>query len=70
MVHVFLTKSKAGNEFFEVKFKIGEATCVTIRIMKEANQTITKNYLLRLNQEREPVTLKKLSKTPKGDLPF
>ena len=38
--------------------------------MKEANQTITKNYLLRLNQEREPVTLKKLSKTPKGDLLF
>ena len=70
MVHVFLTKSKSGNEFFEVKFKIAEATCVTIRIMKEANQTITKNYLLRLNQEREPVTLKKLSKTPKGDLLF
>ena len=67
---VFSTKSKAGNEFFEVKFKIAEATCVTIRIMKQANQTITENYLRRLNQEREPVTFKKLSKTPKGDYLF
>ena len=67
VVHLFPTKSKAGNEFFEVKFKIAEATCVTIRIMKQANQTITENYLLRLNQEREPVTFTKLSKTPKGD---
>ena len=70
MTHVFSTKSKAGNEFFEVKFKIAEATCVTIRIMKQANQTITENYLRRLNQEREPVTFKKLSKTPKGDYFF
>ena len=67
---MFSTKSKAGNEFFEVKFKIAEATCVTIRIMKQANQTITENYLRRLNQEREPVTFKKLSKTPKGDYFF
>ena len=66
-MHLFPTKSKAGNEFFKVKFKIAEATCVTIRIMKQANQTITENYLLRLNQEREPVTFTKLSKTPKGD---
>ena len=40
VAHVFSTKSKAGNEFFEVKFKIAEAICVTIRIMKQANQTI------------------------------
>ena len=53
MVHVFSTKSKAGNEFFKVKFKIAEGTCVTIRIMKQASQTITENCLLRLNQERE-----------------
>ena len=70
MTHVFSTKSKAGNEFFEVKFKIAEAICVTIRIMKQANQTINENYLQRLNQEREPVTFKKLSKTPKGDYLF
>ena len=70
LAHVFSAKSKAGNEFFEVKFKIAEATCVTIRIMKQANQTITENYLRRLNQEREPVTFKKLSKTPKGDYFF
>ena len=38
--------------------------------MKQANQTITENYLRRLNQEREPVTFKKLSKTPKGDYLF
>ena len=64
---VFSTKSKAGNEFFEVKFKIAEAICVTIRIMKQANQTINENYLQRLNQEREPATFKKLSNTPKCD---
>ena len=56
---MFSTKSKAANEFFEVKFKITEATCVTVRIMKQGNQTITENYLRRLNQEREPVTFKK-----------
>ena len=66
VAHVFSTKSKLGNGFFEVKFKITEATCVTLRIMKQANQTITENYLLRLNKEREPVTFKKLSKTPKS----
>ena len=66
VAHVFSTKSKLENGFFEVKFKIAEATCVTVRIMKQANQTITENYLLRLNQQREPVTFKKLSKTPEG----
>ena len=39
------TKSKVGNEFFEVKFKIAEATCVTIKIMKQANQAISENHL-------------------------
>ena len=39
---------------------------MTIRIMKQANQTFTENLQI-LNQEREPVTLRKLSKTPKGD---
>ena len=66
-VHVFSTKIKAGNEFFEIKFKIAEATCVKIRIMKQANQTITENYL---RQERQSVTFKKLSKTPKSDYFF
>ena len=55
VVHVFSTKSKTGNEFFEVKFKIAEVTCVTIRIMKQANHTITENYLRRLNLDREPI---------------
>ena len=67
VAHVFSIKSKEGNEFLAVTFKITEATCVTIRIMKQANQTITENYLQRLNQETEPATFKKLSKTPKGD---
>ena len=67
VAHVFSTKSKAGNEFSEVKLKIAEATCMTIKIVKQANQTITENYLQKLNQEREPVTFQKLSKTPKGD---
>ena len=35
--------------------------------MKQANQTITEDYLRTLNQEIEPLTFKKLSKTPKGD---
>ena len=56
VAHMFSTKSKAGNDFFEVKFKIAEAACVLIRIIKQANQTITENYLRRLNQEREAVT--------------
>ena len=41
--------------------------------MKQANQTITENYLQWLNQQREPVTYQKLSKlwyTPKGDYFF
>ena len=67
MGHEFLRKSEAGYEFFKVKYKIAEASCVTIRIMKQTNQTITKNYLRRLNQERELVSFKKLLKTPKGD---
>ena len=70
VARVFSTKSKAGNDFFEVKFKIAEAIFVIIRIMKEANQTITENYFRKLNQKREPVTFKKLSKTPKGDYFF
>ena len=45
-------QQKAENEFFEVKFKTAETTCVTIRIIKQANQTITENCLRRLNQER------------------
>ena len=65
--HVFLTKSEAGYEFFKVKYKIAEATSVTIRIMKQTNKKKKKNYLRRLNQERELVSFKKLLKTPKGD---
>ena len=70
VAHVFSIKSKTGNEFFKVKFKIAEATCVTIRIMKQADQKTTENYLRRLNQERKPVNFKKLSKSSKGDYFF
>ena len=65
VAHVFSIKSKAGNEFSEVKLKIAEATCITIKIVKQANQTITENCLQKLNQEREPVTFQKLSKKTK-----
>ena len=47
-----------------------QKTCVTITIMKQANQTITENYWRRLNREKEAVTFQKLSKTPKGDYFF
>ena len=79
VAHVFSIKSKAGSEFFEVKFKIAEATCVTIRIMKQGKskyywklftkiKLFTKKIIYDdLIQEREPLTFKKLSKTPKGD---
>ena len=52
-MNVFSTKSKTENEFFEVKLEIAKATFVTIRIIKQENQTVTKNYLQRLNQERD-----------------
>ena len=53
VMNVFSTKSKTENEFFEVKLEIAKATFVTIRIIKQENQTVTKNYLQRLNQERD-----------------
>ena len=41
-------KNQGRNEFFEIKFKIAEVTCVKIRIMKQANQTITE---IKLNRD-------------------
>ena len=54
VAHVFSSKCKAGNEFSEIKFKIAEATCVTIR----------------LNQEREPVTFKNYQKHQKDTFQY
>ena len=48
----FQQKARQEISFSKVNFQIAEATCVIIRIMKQANQTITENYLRRLNQER------------------
>ena len=53
-------------KFFDVKSKVSEGKTVTVRILKEANQTITKEYLKSLRQEWEPVKLKSLSKTQNG----
>ena len=58
--------SRSGNEFFDVKLKVSESKTVTVRILKQANQTITEAYLKSLRQEGEPVKLKSLSKTQNG----
>ena len=58
--------SRSGNEFFDVKLKASESKTVTVRILKQANQTITEAYLKSLRQEGEPVKLKSLSKTQNG----
>ena len=58
--------SRSGNEFFDVKLKVSESKTVTVRILKQANQTITEAYLKSLRQEGEPVKLKSLSKTQIG----
>ena len=58
--------SRSGNAFFDVKLKVSESKTVTVRILKQANQTITEAYLKSLRQEGEPVKLKSLSKTQNG----
>ena len=58
--------SRSGNEFFDVKLKVSESKTVTVRILKQANQTITEAYLKSLRQDGEPVKLKSLSKTQNG----
>ena len=63
MVVVSTFTSRSGNEFFDVKLKVSESKTVTVRILKQANQTITEAYLKSLRQEGEPVKLKSLSKT-------
>ena len=55
--------SRSGNQFFDVKLKVSESKTVTVRILKQANQTITEAYLKSLRQKGEPVKLKSLSKT-------
>ena len=66
-VAVFSTfTSRSGNEFFDVKLKVSEGKTVTVRILKQANQTIKEAYLKSLRQEGEPVKLKSLSNTQNG----
>ena len=62
--------SRSGNEFFDVKLKASESKTVTVRILKQANQTITEAYLKSLRQEGGPVKLKSLSKTLNGMVLF
>ena len=64
LVSTFTTRSQ--KKFFDVKSKVSEGKTVTVRILKQANQTITKEYLKSLRQEWEPVKLKSLSKTQNG----
>ena len=66
MVVVSTFTSRSGNEFFDVKLKVSESKTVTVRILKQANQTITEAYLKSLRQDGEPVKLKSLSKTQNG----
>ena len=45
MVAVSTFTSRSGNEFFDVKLKVSESKTVTVRILKQANQTIMEAYL-------------------------
>ena len=58
--------SQGTNEFFDVKFKTSEIETKTIRIMKHANIAVTNVFLNYIKQVGSPVTVIKLSPTPKG----
>ena len=58
--------SQGTNEFFDVKFKTSEMETKTIRIMKHANIAVTNVFLNYIKQVGSPVTVIKLSPTPKG----
>ena len=51
---------------FSCKLKVLESKIVTVRILKQANQTIKEAYLKSLRQEEEPVKFKSFSKTQNG----
>ena len=52
--------------FFDVKFKTSKVETKTIRIMKHANTAVTNVFLNNIKQAGSPVTVIKLSPTPKG----
>ena len=60
--------SRSGNEFFDVKLKVSESKTVTVRILKQANQTIMEAYMESLRQEGEAV--KKSFKNSKWNVLF
>ena len=55
-----------GTKFFDVKFKTSEVETKTIRIMKNTNIAVTNAFLNIIKQAGSPVTVIKLSPTPKG----
>lgn len=59
-------KSRAGNEFFDVKVKTSETEILTVRIMKSSNQSITMAHLMDLKQAQAPLVFTNLSSSSNG----
>ena len=55
-----------GTKFFDVKFKTSEVETKTIRITKNTNIAVTNAFLNNIIQAGSPVTVIKMSPTPKG----
>ena len=58
--------SQGNNEFVDGKFKTSEVETKTIRIMKHTNIAVTNVFLNNIKEAGSPVTVIKLSPTPKG----
>ena len=58
--------SQGNNELFDVKFKTSEVETKTTCIMKHTNIVVTNVFLNNIKQAGSPVTVIKLSPTPKG----
>ena len=58
--------SQGKNEFVDGKFKTSEVEIKTIRIMKHTNIAVTNVFLNNIKEAGSPVTVIKLSPTPKG----
>ena len=58
--------SQGNNELFDVKFKTPEVETKSIRIMKYTKIDVRNIFLNKIKQAGSPVTVIKLSPTPKG----